>query len=714
MPLGPHRKNLLDAMRDEIREMTEGGLSAPDAFVRLAAGWLGFDLEGDQFVDSKGERGIDFWYASENGWNVFQVKSHELSQSGQLQTEVFGIEGINDVRRAVELLSSEEAEPAGNERLRQLLDKWDSTLRRRRHENKRDPLHVEVGLVVFGDGLTPQAKDELDALRRANSAPRQVRETPVEFNVRLYTLEDIVDARWRQENREWTDRVGHKRDWIELNPESGDQETRWISGGKHATFFCRAVDLVHAFEDFGYQVFEPNVRAHIPKSKVNDAIRESLRHKRSREEFRFLNNGVTITCQRFEKPKPPNRLSFRVTHPGVVNGLQTVMALYDTYSELGVEDQKHFENKCYLLVRILWEDAVHDIKSVVLATNTQNPMQPRNLRSNTVEQILYEQQFARLGWFYERKQGAWEAFSADPKRWRTLTNTPKGKFQYSGGAGRKRIRKLDNEELAQTWLSLIGFSDDAVHNKRDLFDPDKKWYDLTFLKRSQHHAAHYNFDDARARADCAEDAPNPRLLLVSFLAREFAKSAALSAKQNREAALERLKRGSGPVAADDQDVEIKLARDQEYLLELAIAGMTFVFVDFLGFLLFEAVGERVHEAGDKLLSSGCLKRLAQSNDFTWVPSYVRECQFEPTDVLCLGWHAFRSTLEQLLGTPWKELYQSARNRSRFNHSAENRRQILDRFKQINQFMERTTLMETWATGIPLKTGLVRHLATVLE
>ena len=56
------------------------------------------------------------------------------------------------------------------------------------------------------------------------------------------------------------------------------------------------------------------------------------------------------------------------------------------------------------------DSSVSDISRMVRATNTQNPMQPRNLLSNNSEQVLFEKLFAELGWFYERKQRSNIAF----------------------------------------------------------------------------------------------------------------------------------------------------------------------------------------------------------------------------------------------------------------------------------------------------------------
>ena len=65
-------------------------------------------------------------------------------------------------------------------------------------------------------------------------------------------------------------------------------------------FFAKASQLVDAYQEIGYQIFESNVRCEIKNSSVNKAIKASLRAHRGREEFKHLNNGITIICDSFK------------------------------------------------------------------------------------------------------------------------------------------------------------------------------------------------------------------------------------------------------------------------------------------------------------------------------------------------------------------------------------------------------------------------------
>jgi len=705
----PHRQNLIDILRTRVQEVTETVSTEYQAFVRLAGEWLGYDLEEEHYVDGAEDRGVDFWYASDTGLEVFQVKSHEMTSTGILQLSPFGSAGVLDLQRIALFLKDEHAEVGDNTKLKYFRQQWEYAITRKRMGENSEPFHVGLGLVVFGEGLTTPAQSEFVTLCNWLRDFTEYQGVPVEFRAKLYTIDDLIDARWRQDNREWKDKSGRKKNTIDLHPEVYSGEVKWVSGRHNAVFYCRAIDLILAFEDFGYQIFEPNVRAHISKSRVNEAIKHSLLHQATRKEFQFLNNGVTIICKSYSNPTQ-NRPSFRASEPGIVNGLQTVVALHNTYfNDLNSEERTHLEKECYVLVRLLRENAVRDVNKVVLASNTQNPMQARNLRSNTSEQILFERLFAGLGWFYERKQGAWEAFSANPSGWRTLHNCRTAHFRVDPWSGRPKYRRLDNEEAAQTWLAFVGFSDEAVHKKKYIFEEDE-WYTLIFLSRTTKHAAEYNHQFSLAREEWLTQAPSHAMMLVSYLARQYARAVTLSGKENRELACQRL--NIDPQSISKEELEVLLAQDSNYVLELVLSAMTFVFVEFLGYLLFKALKSDVHDAGFRLLQNGSLKHLYETADFETVAQKVRTEQTEADDVMAICWHVFRHTVDQLMAGPWRQSYQAARSRTRFNHSVDTRTRIYREANELNKFMEKGQLTRAWAAGIPSTMGLYQYLASI--
>ena len=690
------RSNFEATLADSLRAYSEElGLSATDALNRVSAQWLGYDLEDEQFVDGSGDCGIDFWFVHTNGFDIFQTKMHDLAPDGSIQRGRFDGSGIRDLQRARSFLLSDAPIESLNPRLQPLRSRWDFTIAGRRDTQEPDPVVVNLILLVLGDGLTPPAELELQRFSTSLQTADSFAGIPIGFKPALYTLDTLIDARWREQNREWRDVTGRKRSSITLSP----HDAEFVGGTKDVVFFCKAMDLVSAYHEFGYQIFEPNVRAHIRKSRVNAAIEESVRHRGSRHEFRLLNNGVTITCTGYSRPTE-NRAHFVVREPGVVNGLQTVVALHSGYQKLPLPDKEDFEANCLVLVRLLQQNAVADINRVVLTTNNQNPMQPRNLVSNRAEQIYYEQLFAERGWFYERKEGAWDAFSSDPQRWRTLPNRRPKHFHAPSTRGRPRIKKVDNEDLAQTWLSFIGFSREAANFKRELFDD--KWYEFVFLRQLPAHAAEYQYQLERAQADCIKQAPDVDLLLLSWLTRELARALAPSAKQNREEALVRL--GIVPSSISKEQLEVQLAQDFDYAFGQVLRGSSLLFSETFGYMLYRAIGNP-NGKGSRVLAKGTLRHLKDSFDLEATSRSISTDEADQSDILAVAWGAFTYILTTLLEGPWRESYRAAPVKSRFLLSPDTRARIAKELDHLDDYLSKRELARSWAAAIQRGQGL---------
>ena len=698
--IAAHQKNLTAILAADIREVCEAlGLAPDKTFSRVAA--LGYDLPDFQFIDGAGDKGIDFWFQSDTGFDIFQAKTHEL-QGGTLDLSVFDDEGIKDLQRAKNFLLAE-VTSIRNEGLKQLRHRWEHAIGSRRGSPDRELITVNLSLVILGTGLTTGADQDFAMFRDTLTEPSDLRGVPVQFTLSLYTIDDLITRRWQEDNRTWRDIAGSKKDYIDLHPEDPDSS---LTKKGTAVFYCRAYDLVRAYQEFGYQLFEPNVRCNIKVSKVNAAIRESVQTRLGREEFRFLNNGVTIVCKSYSKPSA-NRPAFRVTEPGIVNGLQTVFALHEAYLKLRPEDKDHFEKSCYVLVRLLQEQTVNDVSRMVRATNTQNPMQPRNLMSNNSEQILFERLFAELGWFYERKQGAWDAYAADPRRWRTLHGKTKENFQYSYGAGRPRVRCVDNELLAQCWLSFVGFSEEANHSKASIFENDQ-WYDFIFLHSPAQPGVDFGYNFQEARENSKNEAPAPPLMLASYLAREFQREVVPSQRENYESALKRL--GIDPARTPREQIELKLSEDTDYVLGQVLSGMSLLFVEFFGLLLSRSVPADIDRIGPELLRNCSLGSLQQKLNFEEVALRVNQVNFEPNDVLAVSWCAFKHCVEELVGTAWLTEYRQARSRNRFAYSVDTRARLQKSLNSLHQYTQRTQLTRPWAVGIVPPDGLFGNIS----
>ena len=709
MTTDTYRTAIREALCESVARLAEErSIPHDQAFNRVAAECLGYAFEDDDphFVDGVGDRGIDFWSSSEQSLDIFQCKTHDPVGSVTGSTMPFDDDGVKDLSRCYNFLFNSGPQEGVPDRLKPLLHAWNDLVvtAAQGGPEDRQSILVNLTLVVLGEVLTPGAQKELDDLRSVAASMHEVRNAPVEMRVSLLNIADLANARWRADNREWADANGKKRSTIDLTPESA-----YIGDAKGCVFYCRALDLVSAFQQFGYQIFEPNVRCNIKRSKVNEAIRNSAQHEKTRHVFKYLNNGLTIVCKGYVNPNE-NRPSFRVTEPGVVNGLQTVIALHGAYSVFSDQEKADFEKHCHVLVRLVRSGAVGDVNGIVRATNTQNPMEPRNLRSNSPEQVLYEKLFAEVGWFYERKDGAWEAFRSDPGRWRSLPNKRPVHFQYSAGAGRPRERRVDNEVLAQSWLAFIGMSNQAVHQKRYLFENDK-WYDLIFGHRLLHHGAENGYPSEPSEDDRLREGPAHSMMLAAYIARRFAYDVAPSNKENRDSACER--KHIDQRSESKEDVDKQLSEDPVYLAGQVLNGMSFVFTEAFGYMLYTALGDSVHQVGKALLSNGIMGLLSTTADFDEAKRVVRAEKYKPDDVMAVAWAVFSQVISEMVGSNWRYEYLAARGRTQFNHSPATRMRVKEAIDEAHRFTLQQVPMRVWARSIEPGKGLFGFFKDVL-
>lgn len=146
--------------------------------------------------------------------------------------------------------------------------------------------------------------------------------------------------------------------------------------------------------------FEDNVRKYLRlRSKINRNIKETAL---SEEAYRFFyfNNGITITCSNFEFPKAIRSPVITLTNLQIVNGSQTIHALFEAFKE----NPDRFENMD-VLCRIYETRNEQLSTSIAEYTNSQNPVKTRDIRSNDFIQKKLEKELEVFGYFYERKKG---------------------------------------------------------------------------------------------------------------------------------------------------------------------------------------------------------------------------------------------------------------------------------------------------------------------
>ena len=145
--------------------------------------------------------------------------------------------------------------------------------------------------------------------------------------------------------------------------------------------------------------FEDNVRLYLKKrSRINLNIFDTAI---SDENYKFFyyNNGITLTCDHFSFPNNLRAPIVEIENLQVVNGGQTLHALLDA---LRIDPQRI--SKINILCR-LYETKDKELSSKIAEfTNSQNPVNSRDIHSIDSLQIKLEKEFLSIGLYYERKK----------------------------------------------------------------------------------------------------------------------------------------------------------------------------------------------------------------------------------------------------------------------------------------------------------------------
>ena len=204
----------------------------------------------------------------------------------------------------------------------------------------------------------------------------------------------------------------------------------------------------------------------------------------------------------------------------------------------------------------------------------------------------------------------------------------------------------------------------------------------------KHRIANQKLDE-----DMTTESPAPEGMLAAYLVREFAEQVVRSRKENREEAVSRLKING----LDRSEQDSKLEKDPEYLKGLVLRSMLLLFVEFLGYAMFLAFKENVHETLPKLLENDSLKEIVNSGSLSEVKARVYDDDYDSSnDVLIQLWKLYDHCVEQMIVEgAWIRARQQAANVSKFMYSEKTRNPLYDAFRHANAVFKKGSLMRVW-------------------
>ncbi len=163
-------------------------------------------------------------------------------------------------------------------------------------------------------------------------------------------------------------------------------------------------ELARLTDEHDNQLFERNIRRYLGLvgNRVNEAVAATLREPDQRPNFYFYNNGITMTCSQFRyNALQKGSWRVQVNDLQVVNGGQTARTAQRIAREIGPDIQD-----AEVLVRI-YEIEQNDnelIDAITFATNSQNPVDLRDLKANEPRQKALNTSIHGLGYVHRAKR----------------------------------------------------------------------------------------------------------------------------------------------------------------------------------------------------------------------------------------------------------------------------------------------------------------------
>lgn len=375
---------------EEIRESAQSELNLTEAtrlkslaFVYLCVKtMLDLDAEAafDCLTDGGGDFGVDAMHVTEEIDGEFVVTLFQGKYKAKLEgNSNFEENGVLALINAIRHIFDPAAELGTiNDRLRVKVEAARSLI--------RDGLIPSVRAIACNNGLKWNASAE-QAIERTGFGD-QVTWEHVNHDVLIGILQRMkpVDDTLRFQGRAIVEDMNFSRVCIGRIP---------------------VTELANLMKIHGEKLLERNIRRYLGLhgNRVNEGIRSTLESPNPAN-FYFFNNGLTLVCNDFSyNALQSGDYQVRVENLQIVNGGQTCMTIFKTIEAMK-EAGKALPLDASVLVRLykLPKDNEDLVLQITHATNSQNPVDLKDLRSNDEVQQRLENSVQALGYNYRRKR----------------------------------------------------------------------------------------------------------------------------------------------------------------------------------------------------------------------------------------------------------------------------------------------------------------------
>lgn len=381
-----------------------------------------FDDKYDCVTDGANDGGVDFLYFDDEEARLFicQSKYTENISYGDIRNEFDKIcDTVNNFRKG--------NTGAYNENVKRTLQNFLDRL----PDDEQD--NIEIAFFTSAN-----INDIEDTLKRlANDIPDLAK-----FSVSVYACEDIEKK--IQEKLSEIITVPSAKLEIDKPGNVLQYDTEHAEG---ILVNVKSTSLRALYNKFASKgLFDMNIRRYIRNQLVDDKIKATL--SKNRGDFWFLNNGIVIACEDFTI----DGSRINLTNFSIVNGGQTTYLI----GEYKGANSEVFYIPCKIVAEKKRQSEIPFATKIAEATNSQKPILPRDLKSNSPEMIRLARMLQYNGIYLEIKRGA---------------KKPRGfKPAYS----------VKNDVLAQLILSMVNQIPGVARNSTKKIFESPRLYNSVF------------------------------------------------------------------------------------------------------------------------------------------------------------------------------------------------------------------------------------------
>lgn len=233
---------------------------------------------------------------------------------------------------------------------------------------------------------------------------------------------------------------------------------------KTLIFSISGKQLANIFLTYGTSIFQRNVRYFLANrnKSINFQMEQTASDDTKSKLFWYFNNGITIVCSKITEA--PNGQVVILDKMQIINGAQTTFSLFEAFNKNKLKEDVR------VLVKAIEADETEFIDDLTLYTNSQNPVNLRDLCSKDDIQTKIQTVLKIYRYFYERKRGEFQA----------LYPTDEIKEKEFGKNWKDCIIK--NEKAAQAYLAMfLDKPSQAKSSKKRIFLKDSSGFYSTIF-----------------------------------------------------------------------------------------------------------------------------------------------------------------------------------------------------------------------------------------